>query len=392
MNEESAPPSGSPKRESKQKKDASDSPSLDARTPTAPGSNPQAGLPVSPETVLAGQARPERSITNQHGAVLLKGLPLPEAAIPEDISIEWNNSGNTAESSADLAFALRLKPIASTDGTASPVAPSLLGSNGLGMKTGEISGRSNGVLTAAQPGSESSANLQSSSEDSSHGNHAGAHRAATPDPDEKTSDSEKAQLPAPIEGATVRAQSQESQALPLVHCTTSPTMLGAPASSKAAAQPAPAPAATSLDLEDQPSAARPMRELSLQISSAGDQKVDVRLVERAGEVHVSVRTPDADLAHEMRRELGSLTGKLAQSGFGTEQFTPLSSGSSNLRDQRSTPGNQDPSGGQDPRHGGSGQQQQPEDERGKRPAWLDEMKNSLAQRQINRSTPWLLNR
>jgi hypothetical protein len=260
------------------------------------------------------------------------------------------------------------------------------------MKTGEISGRSQGVLTATQPGNESAADLQSGSEDSSRGNHAGAHRAATPDQEEKPADSDKAQLPAPIEAATVRIRSEESQAVSLVHDTTSPIMQESPASSKTAAQPAPAPAATSLDPEDQLSAARPMRELSLQISSAGDQKVDVRLVERAGEVHVSVRTPDADLAHEMRQELGSLTGKLSQSGFGTEQFTPLSSGSSNLPDQRSTPGNQDPSGGQHPQHGGSRQQQQPQDERGKRPAWLDEMNNSLAQRQTNRSTEWLLNR
>jgi hypothetical protein len=184
--------------------------------------------------------------------------------------------------------------------------------------------------------------------------------------------------------------------VPLVHGTATPAMPLAPASSKTVAQPEAASTSGVLDPEDQPSAGRPMRELSLQISSAGDQKVDVRLVERAGEVHVSVRTPDAELAHEMRQELGSLTGKLAQSGFGAEQFTPPSSGSSNLADQRSTPGNQNPPGdhGQDPQSGGSGQQQQqqPQDERGKHPDWLDEMTISLAQRQTNRSTAWLLNR
>jgi len=394
LNEESAPPSGSPNKESKQEKDAFDSPSLDAQTPAAPAGNPQIGLPVSPEIALASQARPERSIANQQGAMLLKGLPLPAAAIQEDFSIEWNNGRNPAASPADLAFALRLKPLASTDGTSSPVASSLLASPGPGTKSGEISGSSQGGLAATQPGNEAGADPQSGSDDSSRGNHAGAHRAAAPDQDAKTADPEKAQTPAPMEGATVRTQSEESQAAPLVHYATSPAMPEGPASSKAAAQPAPAPAATSLDLEDQLSAARPMRELSLQITSAGDQKVDVRLVERAGEVLVSVRTPDADLAHEMRQELGSLTGKLAQSGFGTEQFTPLSAGSSNLQDQRSTPENQDSSRGhgQDPQHGGSGQQQQPQDERGKRPAWLDEMENSLAQRQTNRSTAWLPNR
>jgi hypothetical protein len=154
------------------------------------------------------------------------------------------------------------------------------------------------------------------------------------------------------------------------------------------------PAAISFDTEDQLNTTRPMKEISLQISTEGEQKVDVRLVERGGEVLVSVRTQNTALAHEMRQELGSLTGKLAQSGYATEQFTPPAASSSNPSDQRDAPQNQDSSRGQgqDQHNGGSGQQQQPRDERGKRPAWLDEVKNSLAQHQTNRSTAWLLNR
>lgn len=326
--------------------------------------------------------------------MLLADLPLTEAAIPEGFSVEWNNGRNTAEPSADLAFALRLKPLTSADGTASPITSPRPASHGLGTRTGELPDHSLSGLAATQPGNESDAGSQSGSEDSSRNNHAGAHGAVVPNQDEKAAGSEKAQMLAPIESSTPRTHREESQAMPLVHVAASPAAPDAPTSSKAAVQPAAASTAATLDLEDQPSAARPMRELSLQISSASDQKVDVRLVERAGEVHVSVSTPDADLAHEMRQELGSLTGKLAQSGFATEQFTPLSSGSSSLPDQRSTPGNQNPQGGQgqDSQSGGSGQQQQPQDERGKRPAWLDEMNISLAQRQTNRSTAWLLNR
>jgi hypothetical protein len=158
-------------------------------------------------------------------------------------------------------------------------------------------------------------------------------------------------------------------------------------------QPAPQPATTSLDLEDRPAAGHPAQEISLQISSADDRKVDVRLVQRAGEVLVTVRTPDVALAHELRQDLGSLTGKLAQSGYGTEQFTPFSASSSNLSNQPGTPDHQDSSSsnGQNPQHG-SGQQQQPQDEGGKRPDWVEEMENSLAHRQANRSTTWSLTR
>lgn len=326
--------------------------------------------------------------------MLPQDLPSTAVAIPEGFSVEWNNDRAIAGSSAELAFALRLKPLASTDSTASPAISSRPTSHGLEARTGEISERSQVDPVATQPGNEHGADSQSGSGDSSRGNHTGTPRAVAPGHDEKTAGPEKAQMSTPVEGAALRTHSAESQAMPLVHGTATPAMPVAPASSQTVTQPGTASAAAALDPEDQPSAGRPMRELSLQISSAGDQKVDVRLVERAGEVHVSVRTPDAELAHEMRQELGSLTGKLAQSGFGAEQFTPPSSGASNLADQRSTPGNQNPPGdhGQDPQAGGSGQQQQPQDERGKHPDWLDEMTISLAQRQTNRSTAWLLNR
>ena len=117
-------------------------------------------------------------------------------------------------------------------------------------------------------------------------------------------------------------------------------------------------------------------------------------MERAGEVLVTVRTPDAALAHDLRQDLGSLSGKLAQAGYAAEQFTPVSAGSSHLSDQRSGSENQNPQGGQDQsgQRGDSGQQEQPQGERGKRPAWIDEMENSLANRQPNRSTAWSLTR
>ena len=73
--------------------------------------------------------------------------------------------------------------------------------------------------------------------------------------------------------------------------------------------------------------------MSLQISTGGDTKVDVRLVERAGEVHIAVRTPDEMLAHNMREDLGSLTGKLSQSGFATESWAPAQSSSSAFQHQ-----------------------------------------------------------
>ena len=63
----------------------------------------------------------------------------------------------------------------------------------------------------------------------------------------------------------------------------------------------------------------PARDITLRLAG-GEQRVDVRLVERQGEVHVAVRTPDAGLANDLRRDLPSLAARLEQSGFRAETW------------------------------------------------------------------------
>jgi len=415
------PSLGVPKKEGKQKKSSPDSPGFDAQ---AIADNPPLGLPCAPAAAgerltLLDPAQSTSPTSTQLRPLAPTAVPVPASKAHVEPRVEWKNSRETG-SSADLAFALRLKPFASAVKSAEdpsipaggPEVPLTLANakaaialpvpakadgtpvpalHGPEVKSGGTSEGIPGKLPAIEAAMESAADPRSGSEGG--GNHAGSQRTVSPDQPGKTSH-EKAETRAPVEAASVHAQAQESRAAPPAQATNGPAVPEGPAAPKAAAQPAPAPAATSLAMEERPATARLAQEISLQISSGDDRKVDVRLVERAGEVHVIVRTPDVALAHELRQDLGSLTGKLAQGGYGTEQFTPLSAASSNLSDQRGTPDNQDSSRGhgQGPQHGGSGQQQQPQDERGKRPAWVEEMENSLARRQTNRSTSWLFNR
>ena len=140
-----------------------------------------------------------------------------------------------------------------------------------------------------------------------------------------------------------------------------------------AGRPAPAPAA---------------QEISLRVSTNNDQKVDVRLVSRAGEVHVSVHTPDEALARSMREDLGSLTGKLAQSGIGAEAIGPSATNTPVRSDHPGTPDHHESSGGgqQNQQGGGSSDQQASrQGGREKRPAWFEEFNESLAQSPSNRS-------
>ena len=94
------------------------------------------------------------------------------------------------------------------------------------------------------------------------------------------------------------------------------------------------------------------REISLRVSDADAAKVDVRLTERAGKVHVAVRTDDRELSKSLQSDLGELVGRLERKGYNTETWTPGERlGSSSARD---TADNRD--GGSSP--GWTQQQQQ----------------------------------
>jgi hypothetical protein len=141
-------------------------------------------------------------------------------------------------------------------------------------------------------------------------------------------------------------------------------------------------------IEPKPAASNP-QQISLHVGSGkgDDRTVEVRITERGGEVRVAVRTPDETLAKAMREDLGSLTGKLTQSGFATESITPTHTASSNLSDQRGEPSNQNADGGRRQSSGQqskSGEQQQEQEDGSKRPSWMEELDHSLK----NRSNAW----
>jgi hypothetical protein len=60
----------------------------------------------------------------------------------------------------------------------------------------------------------------------------------------------------------------------------------------------------------------------LELAGQGDRRVEVRVSERAGDMHVEVRTPDTGLAGDLREELPALATKLEQAGFRAETWHP----------------------------------------------------------------------
>ena len=70
----------------------------------------------------------------------------------------------------------------------------------------------------------------------------------------------------------------------------------------------------------QPAAA--VKEIAVRIATPQAPAVDVHLTERAGQLHVAVRTADGGLQTSLRQDLGSLVNSLERSGYRAEAFTP----------------------------------------------------------------------
>ena len=133
-----------------------------------------------------------------------------------------------------------------------------------------------------------------------------------------------------------------------------------------------------------------VRDISLKLTNQDQASVQVRLSERAGELHVSVRTPDAGLTRNLREGLSDLVGRLEQSGYRAETWRPADNASTAQDQGRENPSQQQSS--QQQNGGGSGtdsrQQQNSRDQQqpgAHTPEWVGELESSL--QRSNRS--WL---
>jgi hypothetical protein len=127
-------------------------------------------------------------------------------------------------------------------------------------------------------------------------------------------------------------------------------------STPAASRPeTPAPDAAAAEPPTPPTAAAApvAHDIKLELNGGG-QRVEVRLTERDGDIHVAVRTPDARLSDAMRADLPALAAKLEQSGFRADAWQPGSAAGGERRAAETGQGN----GSQDSQeHAGQNQQQ-----------------------------------
>ena len=110
----------------------------------------------------------------------------------------------------------------------------------------------------------------------------------------------------------------------------------------AAAQPADSPAATRMEsiIEAPSPLASSRHSILVKVPGAtAGTGIDLRFIERAGDIHLSVRTPNSEVAQQLRGGLNDLVGKLEHAGLRTEVSSP-SSGDAQLSNQSKDQNNQ----------------------------------------------------
>jgi len=107
-----------------------------------------------------------------------------------------------------------------------------------------------------------------------------------------------------------------------------------PAASTSNASLSDEPLATTVEIgevaaEDQTGSPQPVRSLQLQLAGDGAGRVDVRLVEHAGGLSVSVRASDSALTRGLQENLPELSARLADDKYQTHTFLPPADASNN---------------------------------------------------------------
>jgi hypothetical protein len=127
----------------------------------------------------------------------------------------------------------------------------------------------------------------------------------------------------------------------------------------------------------------PLKELSVQVGNQNQERVEVRMVERNGELHVAVRTGNADLAHGLREGVADLVSRLQETGFRTDTWRPVhaaapASAASGTQ-QRTTEFRNQSDSQSSPGWSQRQSRDQRDHQQSNRPGWVEELEGSLTQ-------------
>ena len=175
--------------------------------------------------------------------------------------------------------------------------------------------------------------------------------------------------PAPHNETFVRTATLQASDGPSIQRTESTT---AGANAKAAG------AASLMSPEPAAKAPAPVKELSIQVGQTQQDRVQLRVVERAGELQVAVRANNPEMTQGLRQGLSQLADRLEQSGFRTDTWRPGSNVSTVQSGSESRQKQADPqNNGSQSQSGGSQQERRQGNQQQSRPQWVMELDGNL---------------
>ncbi|MGH9673222.1 MAG: hypothetical protein ACRD44_08575, partial [Bryobacteraceae bacterium] len=145
----------------------------------------------------------------------------------------------------------------------------------------------------------------------------------------------------------------------------------------AAAERAPSASAAAMieELSPPERVSAPVRQIALELGSASES-VRLNLVERRGEVHISVHTSDESLSTSLKKDLGELVQHVEQSGLKAETWTQAAASSD--KDSSNSYGSRERGkDAQQQQRSFSGGQQQNQKREDSRPRWYEELTRTL---------------
>ena len=124
----------------------------------------------------------------------------------------------------------------------------------------------------------------------------------------------------------------------------------------------------------------PVNEISLRVNGPDQSSAAIRVVDRSGEIRVSVHASDPQLANTLRSDVDQVRSHMTSRGWDAEVWTPQTTTTTATRESgnHGSAGPQD-QGGSGGRRDGQGQnqsRQNPEDP-GKQPAWMEEFEATV---------------
>jgi hypothetical protein len=126
--------------------------------------------------------------------------------------------------------------------------------------------------------------------------------------------------------------------------------------------------------------AAPMKDISVRIQSDQGENVDVRILHRAGDVQIAVKSASGETTQGLRHGLSELSDRLNAAGYHADTWHPGQAPAA--ADGRADSGNsqQQQSQGDSQSHSGWSQQQggQRDDKQPKRPHWIDELESNIS--------------